>query len=84
MIFFSLSGKELTTQEKLEFVTHQRNTLLTSCDWTQLEDAILSNSEKVIWENYRQALRDIPQNFINPDDVVFPTPPTYLSDWVQL
>ena len=28
------------------------------------------------WKTYRQALRDITDTFENPNDVVFPEPPT--------
>ena len=50
----------------------KRNRLLGDCDWTQLSD---SSADKVAWGNYRQALRDIPQNFQKPEDVVWPTKP---------
>jgi len=50
----------------------KRNDLLTQSDWTQLAD---SSADKVAWGNYRQALRDIPQNFQKPEDVVWPTKP---------
>ena len=57
---------------------HQRNNLLAECDWTQLPDSPLSDAAKLEWQNYRQALRDLPDtheavNLI--DEVVFPTPP---------
>jgi len=52
-----------------------RNQLLSECDWTQLPDAVLTLEEKSAWSDYRQALRDIPQDYATPDDVVFPIPP---------
>lgn len=51
----------------------QRDNLLKESDWVGLTDVNISN--KQAWQNYRQELRDIPQNFINPQDVVWPTKP---------
>lgn len=64
-----------TNEEKLRMIRAWRNPLLQQCDWTQLPDAILTIDEKQAWQDYRQTLRDIPQDFLNPDDVVFPDPP---------
>jgi hypothetical protein len=52
-----------------------RQQLLAACDWTQLPDAALTPEEKQEWSDYRQALRDIPQDFMLPQDVIFPTEP---------
>lgn len=52
-----------------------RNTLLALCDWTQLTDAVLTLAEQTVWQDYRQTLRDIPQDFTGPDDVIFPVSP---------
>jgi hypothetical protein len=40
-----------------------RNDLLLYSDWTQLDNSPLSEEKKVEWEQYRQTLRDLPQNF---------------------
>lgn len=59
-------------------VRRQRDAKLYSSDWTQLPDAPLTQQEKTDWTNYRQALRDVPQNNVGVtslDDVVWPTPP---------
>ena len=53
----------------------ERDRLLAACDWTQVTDAVLTDAEKIAWATYRQKLRDIPQDFTNPDDVVFPEMP---------
>lgn len=65
----------LSSQSKWEEIVAARNLLLANCDWTQLPDAALTLAEKTAWQDYRQALRDIPQTFANPDDVVFPEAP---------
>jgi hypothetical protein len=56
-------------------VRSRRNSHLKSCDFTQLADAPLTTQEKSDWATYRQALRDVPQNTVNPFDVTWPTLP---------
>ena len=56
-------------------VRGQRDRLLSACDWTQVADAPLTATEKQAWADYRQALRDIPQSFATPDEVVWPEAP---------
>lgn len=51
----------------------QRNALLAASDWTQLAD--IPQETKVLWEPYRQALRDIPDQPKYPLEIVWPTPP---------
>lgn len=62
-----------------ETVRAERNKLLFQCDWTQLLDASITTEERLLWQNYRQELKDIPQNFTDPDLVVFPIPPSDLQ-----
>ena len=57
-----------------------RNSLLTACDWTQIPDVPMDDEHRVEWQEYRQAIRDIPQQLgdgksLNPDDVVWPVKP---------
>lgn len=56
-----------------EEVRQQRNTLLSETDWTQLNDAPLTDEEKEKYRTYRQALRDIPQQESFPEDITWPT-----------
>jgi len=65
----------LSDANKWNLIKTYRNGYLLQCDWTQLADAVLTDSEKIAWATYRQALRDIPQDFTNPDDVEFPEVP---------
>jgi hypothetical protein len=66
---------ETPTIQKWGAIRQYRTELLSSCDWTQLPDAALTLEEKQAWSGYRQALRDIPQNFLIPEEVVFPETP---------
>jgi hypothetical protein len=60
-----------------------RKFLLDESDWTQTEDAPLSDDTKGLWKQYRSYLRELfNQNIApeNPYDVVFPiTPKEYLD-----
>jgi hypothetical protein len=49
-----------------------RNILLKESDWTQTPDAPVDSEA---WAEYRQALRDLPENTIDPENPVWPTPP---------
>ena len=61
----------------LGFVRSRRNGRLSSCDWTQLGDATLGDHTAEEWRTYRQALKDIPQNYTRQSTVVWPEdPPT--------
>jgi hypothetical protein len=63
----------LTPAEKWEQVRQAIKYLLGQTDWTQLPDVNLKNKDEL--KTYRQALRDIPQNFSDPDDVKYPERP---------
>lgn len=49
-----------------------RDQLLTSCDWTQLPDvqSTFTSSKKEEWIEYRQKLRDLPENIEDPKPLV--------------
>lgn len=69
--FFTL----YTTNAAWHFVRANRTRLPAMSDWTQALDAPLTIEQRAAWSDYRQALRDIPQEFDHPDDVVFPEAP---------
>jgi hypothetical protein len=60
---------------KWDSIRDERDRLLGASDWTQVADAPLTADEKTAWADYRQALRDVPQDFDSPDDVVWPEVP---------
>lgn len=65
------------TEEQQEMqVRAQRNSLLTLCDWTQLPDAPLTEEQKQEWAEYRQALRDVPEQTGFPENVIWPSTPS--------
>lgn len=53
----------------------ERNSLLSTCDWTMLADAPLTVSQKESWQSYRQSLRDVPDQVGFPQNIVWPSSP---------
>ena len=60
------------TEFQAQRVRAQRAALLQASDWTQLDD---SPVDKQIWANYRQELRDIPQQPGFPWEINWPIAP---------
>ncbi len=56
-------------------IRRARNRLLASSDWTALPDSPLSDTHKAAWMDYRAKLRDVPQDFENPGNVIWPHAP---------
>ena len=54
----------------------ERNARLAASDYTQLQDAHLSAEKKSAWADYRQALRDLPENATDPTQVTWPVSPS--------
>lgn len=52
-----------------------RDRLLMESDWTQLADAPLTQEQKEAWAEYRQKLRDLPQQNGFPLSVSWPVAP---------
>lgn len=67
---------DLPDSNKWNIIRLHRDDLLARCDWTQIQDAALTEAEKIAWGEYRQALRNIPQDYETPDEVVFPEKPS--------
>tara|TARA_A200000159_G_scaffold84603_1_gene78228 strand:+ start:617 stop:1012 length:396 start_codon:yes stop_codon:yes gene_type:complete len=68
---------ELSNQVLKSIRATRRNKLAES-DWTQFGDSPLTDKKKAEWATYRQALRDLPQEFpnaISNDDIIWPTKP---------
>ena len=60
------------TQTQSDIVRQQRNTLLSSTDWSQVADSPVN---KETWATYRQSLRDVPTQDGFPWEIVWPTQP---------
>lgn len=57
-------------------VRADRDKRLTACDWTQMADSPLSDSDKTAWATYRQSLRDLPSATGFPHTMSWPTEPS--------
>jgi hypothetical protein len=66
---------ETSTNSEWQKIRAIRNRLLEESDWTALVDTPFSIEKKAQWQEYRQALRDVPtQN--SPYEIIWPTKPT--------
>lgn len=54
--------KEQSAFDPVSCARHARSGALAATDWTQVGDSSLSDSTRLLWANYRQALRDFPAN----------------------
>ena len=61
----------LTAEQPLVELRAKRNQLLTETDYLALADSTLTDEMR----DYRQALRDLPANTVDPANPVFPTKP---------
>ena len=77
----SIDWTQMKTAEQLETeqlerasesARNQRDRLLKDSDWTQVSDAPV---DQQAWAEYRQALRDVPQQSGFPTDINWPTKP---------
>ena len=59
-------------EQEAEDVREQRDALLKDSDWTQVSDAPV---DQQAWKDYRQALRDVPEQEGFPTDINWPTKP---------
>jgi hypothetical protein len=68
-----IDGKLTVVPERAwQSIRNLRNSLLSVSDWTQLADTPTVSKD---WSAYRQALRDIPQTYATPEEVIWPDPP---------
>jgi len=61
---------EYETVRKWFEIRAKRNRLLAETDWTQLQDAPCNQGQYAV---YRQKLRDIPHDFSDPDQIIWPS-----------
>lgn len=63
-----------STEDDMTWLRSERDRRIAETDWTQLPD--IPEATKTAWQAYRQALRDVPGNYTNMIDVVWPTKPS--------
>lgn len=67
--------QEQLTEIKWNAIRTRRDQLLYQTDWTQLPVNPLTPEQKILWETYRQQLRDLPNTIVDIDHVTWPIPP---------
>ena len=65
----------ITCDELASDIRRKRDDLLRDTDWTQLLDCRLGNDKITSYAEYRQLLRDVPQQDGFPNDVEWPVKP---------
>lgn len=68
-------SKEEILAQKWKELRKERNAALAATDWCMLGDAPLDKEEKAIMANYRNALRRLPENSHDPDQLELPEYP---------
>lgn len=63
------SGNEVTW----DTIRAKRDQLIRESDWTMIPGATVDQAQ---WAAYRQILRDLPQTYSDPEDVVWPAVPS--------
>jgi len=63
---------ELIAERQASQARSQRDALLSQSDWTQVSDAPV---DQAAWADYRQALRDVPQQAGFPTEITWPQKP---------
>ncbi len=74
-IIKSAEWLENKNNEAWRKIRKERNKLLKDSDYIMVSDITITTEKKEEWTTYRQALRDIPQDYDSPDEVVYPTKP---------
>ena len=75
-----LAYVDLVAEDNFKALRTRRNQLLTETDWVTLKATDDSNDGlgiqlPQVWMDYRQALRDLPANTVDPANPVWPTKP---------
>lgn len=69
------SADSNTRQRKWASLRSERDNLLKDSDWVLVSDSPLSDDQKQVWIKYRSELRDLPQNYDDPVDIIWPVKP---------
>jgi hypothetical protein len=70
--FLNFNETEIPDDWYFERLRLWRDSQLKATDWTQVEDAPV---DKALWATYRQALRDLPSQSLDPSKLIFPIVP---------
>lgn len=65
----------LAVEESKQELRRERDKLLKDTDWVVIQSVEKGNPLKKEWKDYRQALRDLPQQVGFPESIIWPTKP---------
>ena len=68
-----LPAEEDTPLITWDTIRAKRDQLIRNSDWTMIPGATVDQRS---WSAYRQVLRDLPQTYSNPEDVIWPAVPS--------
>lgn len=71
-VLSAVENQDAKAEHAARNVRSRRDSMLAETDWTQLADSTIDDASMVLWQSYRQALRDIPQQAGFPLDVEWP------------
>jgi hypothetical protein len=74
-------GLHLGYEGYIKLIREKRNSLLSQTDWIMRLETKISEEEKELWKTYRQALRDVPQEFSITNTVTWPVIPNVERLW---
>lgn len=71
------AAKAQAVTDQWNYLREIRNKKLAECDWRLMvtDVPLLSAEQREAWMLYRQALRDLPSNTVDPSAVVWPIAP---------
>lgn len=61
--------------DRMAYLRHVRDLLMGLTDWTQANDAPLTEQQREAWAAYRQALRNLPQAYSGDGPIPWPAAP---------
>jgi hypothetical protein len=73
---YDIEDIPLPTWEEIRAI---RNKLLSESDWISSQDAKPTGQTLQNWKVYRQILRDIPQDYVTTDLIIWPSLPAYIK-----
>lgn len=71
-VYYTKTQQQIVEDNAWHNLRAHRDYLLSACDWTQVPDAPV---DRQAWAEYRQALRDLPANTVDPREPVWPFKP---------
>jgi len=71
----AVKDEAVKAAHQAEAARMERDRRLVATDWTQLKDTTLDDGGMVLWQSYRQSLRDVPQQAGFPGTIEWPAEP---------